>query len=81
MTLVDMTYTRSGTISMNTEQVQNVILAASDVLTTNKREGTTEVREEKEQQRGEAGKEYISSEVLRLVFCMGMGIPVGFAWV
>jgi hypothetical protein len=78
MTLADTTYTRSGTISTNTEQARNVISAASDVLTTNNREGTTEVREKKEQQRGEAGKDYILREVLRQSSPTRVPCPVVF---
>jgi hypothetical protein len=58
MTLADTTYTRSDTISTNLEQARNLISGVSSVLTTNNREGTTEVREKKEQQRGEVGKDY-----------------------
>jgi hypothetical protein len=51
MTLTDMTYTRSDTITMNMEQAQNVILAVSDVLTTNRREETAEGKKQHREER------------------------------
>jgi hypothetical protein len=75
-----MKYMRSNTITMNTEHTQNGILAASSVLTTsNEVEGTIEVREEKEQQGGEARKEYTSIEALRQSSPTAVRSPVDFS--
>jgi hypothetical protein len=62
--LADMTCTRSDTITMNTEHAQNAILAVSSALTaSNEGEETTEVREGREQQRGEKNLECVLGEI------------------
>jgi hypothetical protein len=79
VTLTDTKHTRSDTITTNMEHARNVILTVSGVLTTsNEGEGTIEVREEKEQQGGEARKEYTSSEALRQSSPTVVHSPVNF---
>ena len=66
MALMDTTCMRSGTINVNVEHMRNVKSAVFSALTAStERDKTTEVREEKEQQRGEVRKECNLSEAFR----------------
>jgi hypothetical protein len=66
---------------MNAEHVQSAISAVSSALTTsNEGDEITEVREEKEQQRGEVRKGCNSSEVLSQSSPTGVPGPVIFGW-
>jgi hypothetical protein len=77
--LADMTHARSDTITMNAEHVQSAILAVSSALTaSNEGEEISEVRERREQQRGEErNSECGSGEIKRQVSPRAQG-PIIF---